>query len=31
MPGSSNAVKVALEKLIIPEMNHVAWEIIRKA
>jgi molybdopterin adenylyltransferase len=30
MPGSSGAVKTALEKLIIPEINHLAWEIVRK-
>ncbi|MEP7292923.1 MAG: MogA/MoaB family molybdenum cofactor biosynthesis protein [Chloroflexota bacterium] len=30
MPGSPNAVQVALEKLIIPEINHFAWEIVRK-
>lgn len=30
MPGSPNAVRVALEKLIIPEINHLAWEIARK-
>jgi molybdopterin adenylyltransferase len=30
MPGSPNAVQVALEKLIIPEINHLAWEVIRK-
>lgn len=30
MPGSPNAVQVALEKLIIPELNHLAWEIARK-
>ena len=30
MPGSPNAVVVALEKLIIPEINHLAWEIARK-
>lgn len=29
MPGSTNAVKTALEKLIIPELNHLAWEIVR--
>ncbi len=29
MPGSTNAVKTALEKLIIPEINHLAWEIKR--
>ncbi len=31
MPGSPNAVQVALEKLIIPEFNHLAWEVVRKA
>jgi molybdenum cofactor biosynthesis protein B len=30
MPGSPNAVKTAMEKLIIPEINHLAWEIVRK-
>jgi molybdenum cofactor biosynthesis protein B len=30
MPGSPNAVEVALEKLILPEINHLAWEIARK-
>lgn len=30
MPGSPNAVQVALEKLILPEINHLAWEVIRK-
>jgi molybdenum cofactor biosynthesis protein B len=30
MPGSSGAVRTALEKLIIPEINHLAWEIVRK-
>lgn len=30
MPGSSNAVRTAMEKLIIPEINHLAWEIARK-
>ncbi|MAS35180.1 MAG: molybdenum cofactor biosynthesis protein [Anaerolineaceae bacterium] len=30
MPGSSGAVKTAMEKLIIPEINHLAWEIVRK-
>jgi molybdopterin adenylyltransferase len=29
MPGSTNAVKTALEKLIIPELNHLAWEVVR--
>lgn len=31
MPGSPNAVQVALEKLILPEINHLAWEVVRKA
>lgn len=30
MPGSTNAVKTAFEKLILPEINHLAWEIVRK-
>lgn len=30
-PGSPNAVQTALEKLIIPEINHLAWEIVRKS
>lgn len=29
MPGSTNAVRTALEKLIIPELNHLAWEVVR--
>lgn len=29
MPGSTNAVQLAVEKLILPEMNHLAWEIVR--
>lgn len=28
-PGSPNAVRLALEKLIIPEINHLAWELTR--
>jgi molybdenum cofactor biosynthesis protein B len=31
MPGSTNAVKTALEKLIFPEINHLAWEVVRKS
>jgi molybdenum cofactor biosynthesis protein B len=31
MPGSTNAVKTALERLIIPELNHLAWEIVKKS
>lgn len=30
MPGSPNAVQTAVEKLILPEINHLAWEIARK-
>ncbi len=30
MPGSPNAVQVALEKIILPEINHLAWEVTRK-
>jgi molybdenum cofactor biosynthesis protein B len=30
MPGSPNAVQVAFEKLILPEINHLAWEVVRK-
>jgi len=26
MPGSSNAVKVAMQKLILPELRHLVWE-----
>jgi molybdopterin adenylyltransferase len=29
-PGSPNAVQVALEKLILPEIQHLAWEVTRK-
>jgi len=28
-PGSTNAVKLALTKLILPEMRHLAWELLR--
>ena len=28
-PGSPNAVKLAVEQLILPEINHLAWEIAR--
>lgn len=31
MPGSPNAVQMAVEKLIIPEINHLAWEILRES
>lgn len=29
MPGSPNAVKVAMEKLIVPELPHLVWETRR--
>jgi molybdenum cofactor biosynthesis protein B len=28
-PGSTNAVQVAMEKLILPELQHLAWEMLR--
>jgi molybdenum cofactor biosynthesis protein B len=30
MPGSTGAIKTAMEKLIIPEMNHLVYEIVKK-
>lgn len=30
MPGSPNAVEVAMEQLLLPEFNHLAWEVTRK-
>ncbi|MFZ4816668.1 MAG: MogA/MoaB family molybdenum cofactor biosynthesis protein, partial [Phototrophicaceae bacterium] len=30
-PGSPNAVQIAFEKLILPELNHLAWEVSRKS
>jgi len=29
-PGSTNAVRLALDRLIIPELNHLVWEILRQ-
>jgi len=29
MPGSLNAVKLALDRLILPELRHLVWEIRR--
>jgi molybdenum cofactor biosynthesis protein B len=29
MPGSPNAVQVAMDKLIMPEIQHLAWEVGR--
>ncbi len=31
MPGSTNAVSLAMEKLVVPELNHLVWEILRQA
>jgi molybdenum cofactor biosynthesis protein B len=28
-PGSPNAVRLAMEKLILPEIRHLAWELVR--
>jgi molybdenum cofactor biosynthesis protein B len=28
-PGSPNAVRLALQKLILPEAQHLAWELVR--
>ncbi len=30
-PGSLGAVKLALDKLILPELKHLVWEILRQA
>jgi molybdenum cofactor biosynthesis protein B len=30
MPGSTGAVTLAMEKLIVPELSHLAWELIRQ-
>ncbi|MFA5794311.1 MAG: MogA/MoaB family molybdenum cofactor biosynthesis protein [Candidatus Brocadiia bacterium] len=29
LPGSPNAAKLALRKLILPELNHLVWELSR--
>lgn len=29
LPGSTNAVQLALEKLILPEIEHLVWETLR--
>jgi molybdenum cofactor biosynthesis protein B len=29
-PGSLNAVKLAMDKLIIPELKHLVWEVLRQ-
>lgn len=30
MPGSTNAVQLAMRKLILPELKHLVWEIARQ-
>jgi molybdenum cofactor biosynthesis protein B len=30
MPGSSNAVALAMDKLIVPELAHLVWEMNRR-
>jgi molybdenum cofactor biosynthesis protein B len=30
MPGSTNAVRLAMDRLIAPELTHLVWEIIRQ-
>lgn len=30
MPGSSGAVKLAMEKLIVPELNHLVFEVTKE-
>ncbi len=30
VPGSPNAVKLAMDKLIVPELKHLVWEIARQ-
>jgi molybdopterin adenylyltransferase len=30
IPGSPNDVTLAMDKLIVPELNHLAWELVRQ-
>ena len=30
MPGSTGAVRLAMEKLIVPELEHLVWEVARQ-
>lgn len=30
MPGSANAVQLAMDKLIVPQLQHLVWEILRQ-
>jgi len=29
-PGSTNAVRLAMERLIVPQLRHLVWEIVRQ-
>jgi molybdopterin adenylyltransferase len=29
-PGSTNAVRLAMDRLIVPELSHLLWEIVRQ-
>lgn len=29
-PGSTNAVKLAMDRLILPELKHLVWEVVRQ-
>lgn len=31
MPGSPNAVQTAMERIILPEINHLVWEVTRRS
>jgi molybdenum cofactor biosynthesis protein B len=30
LPGSTNAVELAAEKLIVPQLSHLVWELVRQ-
>jgi len=30
MPGSTGAVRLAMDKLIVPDLSHLAWELVRQ-
>lgn len=30
LPGSTNAVELAMDRLILPELRHLVWETVRK-
>jgi molybdenum cofactor biosynthesis protein B len=29
LPGSTNAVRLAMERLILPQLAHLVWETVR--